>query len=319
MRIIVDVMGGDNAPDAIALGAIEAAREEKLDVVLVGRGEAILQCLKNHGIETLPAGVEIANADDVVDMHDDPAAGSTGALLTAATLIVKRIKGVRRAAMGPVLPTKTGGAVLIDCGATAECTPEFLLQFAFMGSYYAKKMLGISNPRVALLNIGAEDSKGTQLQKDAYALLQKAADAGYVNFIGNIEARGVPLGEADVVVSDGFSGNVLLKGIEGTALFMSGMLKDLFKKNIFTKLAAAMCMSGIKEFKSKLDYRQTGGTVLIGLTKPVVKAHGSSDAVAIRSAIRQAAQAVSSGFTDDIRANVEQMMVPKELEHVQKS
>ena len=197
--------------------------------------------------------------------------------------------------------------------------PEFLLQFAFMGSYYAKKMLGISNPRVALLNIGAEDSKGTQLQKDAYALLQKAADAGYVNFIGNIEARGVPLGEADVVVSDGFSGNVLLKGIEGTALFMSGMLKDLFKKNIFTKLAAAMCMSGIKEFKSKLDYRQTGGTVLIGLTKPVIKAHGSSDAVAIHSAIRQAAQAVSSGFTDDIRANVEQMMVPKELEHVQKS
>ena len=142
---------------------------------------------------------------------------------------------------------------------------------------------------------------------------------GYVNFIGNIEARGVPLGEADVVVSDGFSGNVLLKGIQGTALFMSGMLKDLFKKNIFTKLAAAMCMSGIKEFKSKLDYRQTGGTVLIGLTKPVIKAHGSSDAVAIHSAIRQAAQAVSSGFTDDIRANVEQMMVPKELEHVQKS
>ena len=185
-----------------------------------------------------------------------------------------------------------------------------------MGSYYAKKMLGVSNPRVALLNIGAEDSKGTQLQKDAYALLKKAGDAGYVNFI---EARGVPMGEADVVVSDGFSGNVLLKGIEGTALFMSGMMKDMFKKNIFTKLAAAMCMSGIREFKSKLDYRQTGGTMLIGLTKPVVKAHGSSDAVAIRSAIRQAAQAVSSGFTDDIRANVEQMMVPKELEHVQKS
>ena len=188
-----------------------------------------------------------------------------------------------------------------------------------MGSYYAKKMLGVSNPRVALLNIGAEDSKGTQLQKDAYALLKKAGSTGYVNFIGNIEARGVPLGEADVVVSDGFSGNVLLKGIEGTALCMSGMMKDMFKKNIFTKLAAAMCMSGIREFKSKLDYRQTGGTVLIGLTKPVVKAHGSSDAVAIRSAIRQAAQAVSSGFTDDIRANVEQMMVPKELEHVQKS
>ena len=310
MRIIVDVMGGDNAPDAIALGAIEAAKEEKLDVVLVGRGEAILQCLKNHGIETLPAGVEIANADDVVDMHDDPAA------------VIKTRKNSSML-VGLQMLKDGGGDAFVSAGSTGAlltaATLEFLLQFAFMGSYYAKKMLGISNPRVALLNIGAEDSKGTQLQKDAYALLQKAADAGYVNFIGNIEARGVPLGEADVVVSDGFSGNVLLKGIEGTALFMSGMLKDLFKKNISTKLAAAMCMSGIKEFKSKLDYRQTGGTVLIGLTKPVIKAHGSSDAVAIHSAIRQAAQAVSSGFTDDIRANVEQMMVPKELEHVQKS
>ena len=174
MRIIVDVMGGDNAPDAIALGAIEAAKEEKLDVVLVGRGEAILQCLKNHGIETLPAGVEIANADDVVDMHDDPAsvmktrknssmlvglqmlkdgggdafvsAGSTGALLTASTLIVKRIKGVRRAAMGPVIPTKTGGAVLIDCGATAECTPEFLLQFAFMALTMQRRCWAYQTP-----------------------------------------------------------------------------------------------------------------------------------------------------------------------------
>ena len=257
MRIIVDVMGGDNAPDAIALGAIEAAKEEKLDVVLVGRGEAILQCLKNHGIETLPAGVEIANADDVVDMHDDPAAvmktrknssmlvglqmlkdgggdafvsaGSTGALLTAATLIVKRIKGVRSAAMGPVLPTKTGGTVLIDCGATAECTPEFLLQFAFMGSYYAKKMLGVSNPAWRF-STSVRRTRRERSCKRCVRAAQKAGDAGYVNFIGNIEARGVPMGEADVVVSDGFSGNVLLKGIEGTALFMSGMMKDMFKK-----------------------------------------------------------------------------------------
>ena len=341
MRILVDAMGGDNAPDQIALGAIQAAKDFGCEVVLVGRGEAVLRALKDQGIETLPKGVEIANADDVVDMHDDPAtvvkkkkdssmvvglnmlkegggdafvsAGSTGALLSAATLTVRRVKGIRRAAMGPVIPTKTGGAVLIDCGATAECTPEFLLQFAFMGSYYAKRMLGLENPRVALLNIGAEDTKGTQLQKDAYSLLQKAGESGKLNFIGNVEARGVPLGEADVVVSDGFSGNILLKGIEGTALFMSGMLKDMFKKNVFTKLAAALCMSGIKQFKSKLDYRQTGGTVLIGLTRPVVKAHGSSDAVAIRSAIRQAAQAVESGFTADITANVEQMIVPKEL------
>ena len=347
MKIIVDAMGGDFAPLAPVKGALMAQEKYGVDIVLTGKTEEILKALRQCGCKELPKGMEIANATEVVEICDDPAtafkhkkdssltvglnmlhagdadgfvsAGSTGALLAGATLVVKRIRGLRRAALAPTIPTAKGKAVLIDCGATAECTPEFLLQFAFMGSYYAKKMLGISNPRVALLNIGAEDSKGTQLQKNAYALLQKAADAGYVNFIGNIEARGVPLGEADVVVSDGFSGNVLLKGIEGTALFMSGMLKDLFKKNIFTKLAAAMCMSGIKEFKSKLDYRQTGGTVLIGLTKPVIKAHGSSDAVAIHSAIRQAAQAVSSGFTDDIRANVEQMMVPKELEHVQKS
>ena len=347
MRILVDAMGGDNAPAAAALGAIRAAEALGTEVVLVGRGEEILKALADHQIQTLPKGVEIANAEDVVDMHDDPAtvlkkkpqssmvvglqmlrdgggdafvsAGSTGALLSAATLTVRRVKGIRRAAMGPIIPTATGSVMLIDCGATADCTPEFLLQFAFMGSYCARKLLGVERPRVALLNIGTEDSKGGELQKAVYPLLQKAGDAGYIHFIGNIEARDVPLGGADVVVADGFSGNVLLKTIEGTAKFMSGMMKDMFKKNIFTKLAAAMCMSGIREFKSKLDYRQTGGTVLIGLTKPVVKAHGSSDAVAIRSAIRQAAQAVSSGFTDDIRANVEQMMVPKELEHVQKS
>ena len=307
MRILVDAMGGDNAPDQIALGAIQAAKDFGCEAVLVGRGEAILQALKDQGIETLPKGVEIANADDVVDMHDDPAtvvkkkkdssmvvgltmlkegggdafvsAGSTGALLSAATLIVRRVKGIRRAAMGPQIPTRTGReCVLIDCGATADCTPEFLLQFAFMGSYYAEKVLGIENPRVALLNIGAEDSKGGELQKAVYPLLKQAGEAGKINFTGNIEARDVPLGGADVVVSDGFSGNILLKGIEGTALFMASMMKDMFKKNLLTKLAALLCMDGVKAFKKKMDYRETGGTALIGLNKPVIKAHGSSDA-----------------------------------------
>lgn len=346
MRILVDAMGGDNAPEAIALGAIEAARALAIEVVLVGRGEAILQALEKNGIKTLPEGVEIANAEDVVDMHDDPAsvvrkrkdssmvvglrmlaegggdafvsAGSTGALLTAATLVVKRIRGIRRAAMGPIIPTKNGnGAVLIDCGANAECTPEFLLQFAFMGAYYAKKSLGCENPRVALLNIGSEDTKGGTLQKEAYALLKKAGEAGYLNFIGNVEARDVPLGGADVVVADGFAGNVLLKTVEGTALFMSSMVKDIFKKNLFTKLAALVCMSGINQMKGKLDYRETGGTLLLGITKPVVKAHGSSDARAIFSAIRQAAQAVEANITEDIRLNVDKMIVPKELEHAE--
>ena len=218
MRILVDAMGGDNAPDQIALGAIQAAKDFGCEAVLVGRGEAILQALKDQGIETLPKGVEIANADDVIDMHDDPAtvvkkkkdssmvvgltmlkegggdafvsAGSTGALLSAATLIVRRVKGIRRAAMGPQIPTRTGReCVLIDCGATADCTPEFLLQFAFMGSYYAEKVLGIENPRVALLNIGAEDSKGGELQKAVYPLLKQAGEAGKINFTGNIEVN----------------------------------------------------------------------------------------------------------------------------------
>ena len=164
--------------------------------------------------------------------------------------------------------------MLIDCGATADCTPEFLLQFAFMGSYYAEKVLGIENPRVALLNIGAEDSKGGELQKAVYPLLKQAGETGAINFTGNIEARDVPLGGADVVVADGFSGNILLKGIEGTALFMASMMKNMFKKNVLTKLAALLCMDGVKAFKKKMDYRETGGTALIGLSKPVIKAHG---------------------------------------------
>ena len=346
MRILVDAMGGDLAPKAAALGAIRAAQELGTEVVLVGRGEAILQCLKENGVETLPKGVEIANAEDVVDMHDDPAAvvrkrkdssmvvglrmlaegggdafisaGSTGALLTAATLVVKRIKGIRRAAMGPVIPTKAGGgAVLIDCGANAECTPEFLLQFAFMGSYYAQKTLKLGRPRVGLLNIGTEDSKGGALQKEAYALLKKAGDAGYLNFIGNVEARDVPLGGADVVVADGFSGNILLKGIEGTALFMASMMKDMFKKNVLTKLAALLCMDGVKAFKKKMDYRETGGTALIGLSKPVIKAHGSSDALAIRNAIRQAIGAVEADVAATLAANMDHMVIPKEYQHAE--
>ena len=245
-------------------------------------------------------------------------AGSTGALLSAATLIVRRVKGIRRAAMGPQIPTKTGReCVLIDCGATADCTPEFLLQFAFMGSYYAEKVLGIENPRVALLNIGAEDSKGGELQKAVYPLLKQAGEAGKINFTGNIEARDVPLGGADVVVSDGFSGNILLKGIEGTALFMASMMKDMFKKNLLTKLAALLCMDGVKAFKKKMDYRETGGTALIGLNKPVIKAHGSSDALAIRNAIRQAIGAVEADVAGTLAANIDHMVVPKEYQHAE--
>ena len=326
MKIILDAMGGDNAPLAPAWGAIEAALGYGSQITLVGREEEIRSVLKEKGITALPAGVEIVNADDVVDMHDDPAnvirkkpgssmvvglkmlaegkgdafisAGSTGALLTGATLIVKRVKGIRRAAMGPAMPNKAGGkTVILDCGANAECTPEFLLQFGLVGSLHAKAAYGIENPRVGLLNNGTEESKGTPLQKEAYALLQQASDKGLINFVGNVEARDVPLGAVDVIVCDGFAGNVLLKSIEGTAMFMGSLMSKMFKKNIFSKLAALLVMKDIKAFKKLLDYREIGGTQFLGIQKPVIKAHGSSDAVAFRNAIRQAEEAAKQDFS----------------------
>ena len=334
MRILIDAMGGDRAPDEIVKGAIDAAREFDVQIVLVGRGEAILKSLSGLGYETLPEGVEIANADDVVDMHDDPAtvvrkrkdssmvvglrmlaegqgdamisAGSTGALLSAATLVVKRVKGIRRAAFCPEIPTDNK-TLLIDCGANAECTPEFLVQFAFLGSAYAKKVQGKANPKVGLLNIGSEDSKGTPLQKEVYGLLQKAHEQGMINFVGNVEARDVPLSAVDVVVADGFSGNILLKSIEGTASFMAGILKGMFKKNLLTKIAALLCKDGIAAFKQRMDYREVGGTMLLGITKPVVKAHGSSDARAIRSAVKQAMEAVKGDLTPELQASMQQL------------
>ena len=326
MKIILDAMGGDNAPLAPALGAVEAAKLYGSNIILVGRENEIMEALKTKGIENLPAGVEIAQADDVVDMHDDPAnvirkkpgssmvvglkmlaegkgdafisAGSTGALLTGATLIVKRVKGIRRAAMGPAMPNKAGGkTVILDCGANAECTPEFLLQFGLVGSLHAKATYGIENPRVGLLNNGTEESKGTPLQKEAYGLLQQAADKGLINFVGNVEARDVPLGAVDVIVCDGFAGNVLLKSIEGTAMFMGSLMSKMFKKNIFSKLAALLVMKDIKAFKKLLDYREIGGTQFLGITKPVIKAHGSSDEIAFRNAIRQAQEAATKDFS----------------------
>lgn len=330
MKILIDAMGGDHAPSQIVLGAIDAVKSQQVEVALVGRSQEIQSVLKENGFESLPEGVTIVNADDVVDMHDDPAtvikkrgdssmivglkmlaegegdafvsAGSTGALLTAATLVVKRVKGIRRAAMGPVIPTATGSCVLMDCGANAECTPEFLLQFAYMGALYAEKVLGIESPRVALLNIGTEDSKGGALQKEAYALLKAASEKTGLNFIGNVEGRDVPLGGADVVVCDGFSGNVLLKSIEGTAMFMAKMMKQMFKKNLMTKLAALVCKDGITAFKKKMDYREVGGTAFVGIKKPVIKAHGSSDRRAIECAVRQAAAAAKGNLADEIAA-----------------
>jgi glycerol-3-phosphate acyltransferase PlsX len=337
MKIILDAMGGDNAPQATVLGAVVAAKDFGADITLVGRENEILQVLKDNGMTELPKGISIFHAEDVVDMHDDPAAvvrkrkdssmvvglkmlsqgegdafisaGSTGALLTGATLVVKRVKGIRRAAMGPCMPNKAGGkTVLLDCGANAECTPEFLLQFGMVGSLYAKKTLGIENPRIGLLNIGTEDSKGTPLQKEAYALLTDAHNKGLLNFIGNIEARDALLGEVDVVVCDGFSGNVLLKSIEGTAYFMGSLMKHkIFKRNILSMIGYLFCKKGVDEVMKMMDYREIGGTEFLGIQKPVIKAHGSSDALAFRNAVRQAMMAAENNIAADLEQNLAQL------------
>ena len=340
MKIIVDAMGGDNAPQAPVMGAIQANKAYGVDITLVGRGEEILKVLKDNGIQDLPAGVEIAHASEVVEICDNPAtafrekkdssltvglnllkngdgdafvsAGSTGALLSAATLMVKRIRGIRRAALAPVVPTGGGGAVLIDCGATAEGTPEYLLQFAFMGSYYAERVLKRPEPKVGLLNIGAEPSKGTDLQRETHALLTEADKAGRIHFVGNVEAREAVYGQVDVIVSDGYSGNIFLKTMEGTGGYMAKQLKAMFTKNIFTKLAAVLVADGIRSLKKSMDAGEVGGTALLGISRPVIKAHGSSDDFAIKNANRQAQTFAASGIIDDITENIDHMKLPSD-------
>lgn len=338
MKIILDAMGGDNAPQAVVQGALEAHAQCGADIVLVGREEAIRACLTGP----LPEGVEIVNATEVVEMCDDPAtafkrkkdssltvgltmlkngegdafvsAGSTGALLAGATLLVKRIRGVRRAAMGPVLPTATGRALLCDCGANADCTPEYLLQFAYLGNFYAQRLMGVEKPRVGLLNIGAEPSKGDTLRHETYALLEEAGREGRLNFIGNIEANTALAGSCDVIVADGYSGNIMLKSIEGTGKLLSIKLKEMLMHSTGTKLAALLLKGQLGDFKKMLDANEVGGTALLGISKPVVKAHGSASEVGICNAVRQAMEVARSGIIDDITQNIDKMRIEQKAE-----
>ena len=344
MKIIVDAMGGDNAPQAIVQGALDAHKQHGVDILLVGRAADVLRAVEACGEKTLPAGVELKDASEVVEISDDPAtafkmkkdssltvglnllkagegdafvsAGSTGALLSGATLLVKRIRGIRRAAMGPVIPVLGGKAVLCDCGANAECTPEYLMQFAYLGNYYAKRVLGVEKPRVALLNIGAEEEKGDALRHETYALLQAASEEGRLHFTGNIEASDVMMGGADVVVADGFSGNVMLKSLEGTGKFLLKELKKMFLSSTKTKLAAAMVKSDMADMKKLLDPSEIGGTPFLGISKPVIKAHGSSDARAICNAVLRAKEYAESGFIADIEANIDAMKLERGAEKV---
>ena len=344
MKIIVDAMGGDNAPQAIVQGALDAHKKHGVDILLVGRAAEVLRAVEACGEKTLPAGVELKDASEVVEIADDPAtafkmkkdssltvglnllkagegdafvsAGSTGALLSGATLLVKRIRGIRRAAMGPVIPVLGGKAILCDCGANAECTPEYLMQFAYLGNYYAKRVLGVEKPRVALLNIGAEEEKGDALRHETYALLQAASEEGRLHFTGNIEASDVMMGGADVVVADGFTGNVMLKSLEGTGMFLLKELKKMFLSSTKTKLAAAMVKSNMAGMKKLLDPSEIGGTPFLGISKPVIKAHGSSDARAICNAVLRAKEYAESGFIADVEANIDAMKLERGAEKV---
>ena len=336
MKIILDAMGGDHAPEAVVKGAVKAL-ELGAELTLVGREAEINRCLAELGAEN--AGITVVNAEEIVTMEDDPAtacrrkkdssmtvaltmlkngegdavvsAGSTGALLTGATLIVKRIRGIRRAAMGPVLPNGGRGVLLIDCGANVECTPEYLLQFAYMGSFYAERILGCENPRVALLNVGAEDTKGGELQKQTFALLKDAAEAGRINFIGNAEGSDLLSGKMDVLVTDGFSGNVMLKTVEGAAKFMFRQLKGVFYASLKNKLAALVIKKDLGGMRAMLDPSEVGGTAMLGISKPVIKAHGSSDDRAIYNAVRQAIACVEANVAGAIEENIEFMKLEK--------
>lgn len=340
MKIAVDAMGGDNAPVEIIKGALDAAQEPGTEVVLVGSAEQILRCLDSMGIKNLPRGVEITNTTETVTMEDDPAkavrekknssmavilnmlrdgqadaavsAGSTGALLSGATLVVKRIRGIRRAALAPIIPNESGGCIIVDSGANVDCSAEYLVQFAFMGAYYAKCMLGRDEPRVGLLNIGVEKGKGDALRQETYQYLTRAAHDGKINFVGNIEARDVMNGAVDVVVSDGFSGNVLLKAMEGMALYMSGQIKKIFFKNLRTKLGALLVKGEMGSFRKKMDYSEVGGSIFLGISKPVIKAHGSSNARAIKCAIAQAVTIASSNMIGEISGHIEDMKLSAE-------
>ncbi len=328
MKIIVDAFGGDNAPLEILKGCRSAADDFKVEIILVGDEEKIYSCANQNGIKL--DGMEILDAPDVMLMTDSPSevlkskknssmavglqaladgkgdafvsAGSTGALVMGATFLVKRIKGVKRPAIGSVLPSNDKPFLLLDCGANADCTAEHLKQFAQMGSIYMEKFVKCKSPRVALANIGTEDSKGARLRHEAFSLLKDCSD---INFIGNVETRDVPYGCCDVLVADGFTGNIILKLYEGVAGAMMDNIKSIFKKSSITMLAAMMVKGGLLGLKMRMDYSEFGGAPLLGVNGVVIKAHGSSDAKALRNAIRQAKTCAEMDVVGTIARSVE--------------
>lgn len=308
MKVIIDMYGGDNAPKAPILGAAMAAKELGVDIVAVGSEAEMRKICEENGI----SGFEFIDAPLVMPVCAEPtevmksykesslavglraladgrgdafvSAGSTGAIVVGATLIVKRIKGIKRAALASVIPGLDKSYMLLDLGANVECRPEMLCQFASMGSIYMNKVEGVPNPEVGLINIGAEESKGGELQKEAYQLMKAAS----FNFIGNIEPRDLPKGVCDVAVADGWTGNIVLKLTEGLVSAFGKKLKGVMMSSLLTKLGALTMKGALTDFKKSMDYTERGGAPLLGIAKPVIKAHGSSDPKAFMNAVRQA-------------------------------
>ncbi len=329
MKIIMDMYGGDNAPLAPLKGAEMAVKELGTEIIAVGNEAEMKEICVKENIDT--TGFTFVDAPLVMPVCAEPTsalkeykesslvkglellaagegdayvgAGSTGAIVVAATLIVKRIKGIKRAALASVLPGMEKDYMLLDLGANVECRPEMLNQFGMMGSVYMQSVQGIENPTVGLINIGVEESKGTQLQKDAFELMKKAD----YNFIGNVEVRDVPAGACDVAVADGWTGNIVLKVIEGLGKSFGKMLKAMLMKNIFTKLSALFLKDGIKGFKNKVDSSTRGGAPLLGIAKPVIKAHGNSNPVAFKNAVKQAKIFVETDVNGTISAALAKM------------
>ena len=335
MKIAVDAFGGDNAPDEVIKGAVEAGQMYGVNIILTGDENKIHERFKALGLSE--NGIEVVHADGVIEIEDNPldirkakkdcsmgkafqlvvsgeadafvSAGSTAAIVVGGTMVTGRLKGVKRPSLTPLIPGANGAYLLTDGGANSECRPEMLLQFAVMGSIYMEKVMGIRNPRVGLLNIGAEEEKGRELEHEAHKLLK----ASGLNFVGNTEAREVPLGAVDVIVTDGFTGNIYLKTVEGMGKYMKKALKETIFGGGLAKIGALFSMKGIKAVTKQMDYRETGGSPLLGAAKPVFKAHGSSDALAFRNAIRQAKEFVENDINGEIEKALAAMGTEKEM------
>lgn len=337
VKIAIDAMGGDFAPREQVLGAVTALNKDKdLSVILCGDEPQIKAVLSECKYDE--SRVEIVHTTEVITMEDSPAmavktkkdsstvvafrlvkegradgvvsSGSTGAVLTAGVLILRRIKGVSRPGLCPIIPNHNGGGTFIcDCGANLECTPENLVHFATMASIYATAAYGIENPRVGLLNNGTEDHKGLQLQQEVNALLKENKT---LNYVGNVEGRDLMYGDIDVMVADGFTGNIAIKSVEGCGKAVSSIMKREFKRNVFAKLRALLCMDIIKKIRGGLDYEAVGGAMFLGLQKAVVKGHGNSKARGFAVCIAQAANAVRGKMVEKISESLATVMAAEE-------